>query len=318
MHIRRWVPLAGLLLAAAVLVPGCNHRASSASAASAAKAPAPAPIPLRLGDAVVIGASVSAGAEVTLPGMPPQMFGGDAGLADALGAATQGPAPASLADMMFFVRADQTAAKQLDAAKSKNPAAVFAIDYLFWHAYGSPLSDDQRRKLFERGLDRLATLNCPVVVADLPDMSHAIDKMLMKSQVPSAAVQEELNARLEAWAKDRPNVVVIHLRETVRNAMAGQPLTLGGRRFEGDAARGLLVANGLHCTADGLVALALECLDRMKARGVVPANSIWDHDADSIKRRLTETRLEARKAKSAGEVGGGTSTTLTTPQPAKR
>jgi hypothetical protein len=305
MRVRRWAPIACLLLSAGVLIAGCDRGGQTASAAPAAKAPAAAPVPLKLGDAVVIGASVSAGAEVTLPGMPPQMFGGDANLADALGAATQGPAPASFADMLFFMKADDAAAKQLDAAKATNPKIVFAIDYLFWHAYGAPLSDEQRRKLFDKGLARLATLTCPVVVADLPDMSHAIDKMLTKGQVPSLAIQDELNSKLEAWAKDRKNVVLIHLRDTVKGAMGSQTVTLGGTKFEGAAARGLLVANGLHCTADGLIAVTLECLDQMKARGVIPAASSWDHDAAAIKQRLAETKLAASKAKKAPAGAGG-------------
>ncbi len=289
------------VLSAALLVAslaGCDRGGHPAAAAATVKTPAaPAPVPLKLDQTVVIGASVSAGAEVTLPGLPPQMFGGDADLADALAAATRGPAPADFADIMFFMNADANARKQLEEAKAVNPRFVFAIDYLFWHAYGSSLSDDARRALFDKGLERLGAFTCPVVVADLPDMSHAIGKMLMKSQVPSAAILDELNGKLDTWAKGRPNVVVVHLRDTVKNAMAGGKVTLGGRTFEGPAARGLLVTNGLHATADGLIAIALECLDDLKARGLLPAGAAWDHDAAAIKTRLTQARLAAEADK---------------------
>lgn len=304
MPLRRFAAILSSLVLVLPLA-ACDRGGQPSASAATARAPAaPAPVPLQLGDAVVIGASVSAGAEVSLPGLPPQMFGGDANLADALAAATQGPAPASFADIMFFMHADENARKQLDAARSRNPKVVFAIDYLFWHAYGAPLSDDARRALFEEGLKRVGSFSCPVVVADLPDMSHAIGQMLMKSQAPSAALLDELNARLDAWAKDKPNVVVVHLRETVKNAMASGRVTLGGHTFEGPDARALLVANGLHATADGLIAIALESLDELNTKRLLPPGATWDRDAGAIKRRLTETKLAA-KAKKAGGGGGG-------------
>lgn len=297
------VALSALLLA--VPLVGCDQGGGPEASGATAKAPGvPAPTPLNLGGAVVIGASVSAGAEVTLPGLPPQMFGGDADLAGALAAATEGPTPTDLADIMFFMDANAKARKQAEEAKSRSPTFVFAVDYLFWHAYGSPLSDEARRALFDKGLERLGAFTCPVVVSDLPDMSHAIGKMLMKSQVPSGALLDELNARLDSWAKGKPNVVILHLRDTVKNAMAGGRVTLGGRTFEGPDARGLLVANGLHATADGLIAICLECLNDLKARGLLPPGAVWDHDANAIKDRLVKARLAAIAKKNEKAQGG--------------
>jgi hypothetical protein len=315
MAARRNRLVACLLCSAFIIVPGCNRKSESPTPPRSS-IQKPAVVPLDLTGAVVIGASVSAGAEVTLPGMPPQMFGGDADLADVLALATNSPRPASFADMLFFMKAEDAAEKQLAAAKAKSPRFLFAVDYLFWHAYGAPLSDDARRALFDKGLARLASFDCPVIVADIPDMSHAIGSMLMKGQVPSSAVLDELNAKLDAWAKDRNNVVLIRLRDTVRLAMASEPVSLGGRKFEGESSRGLLVANGLHTTAGGLIALALECLDQMKAKGVIPAESTWLADAAELKAKLTEQKLAEEKAKAAKEAAPSPAPNPVAPVPA--
>ena len=240
-----------------------------------------------------IGAGVPAGAEVSLPGFPPAIIDGHCNLADVLAAAL-GPvgvvaptpesprgrlnelSPSSLASWRFFEGPEAMAERQLAAVKGMKPAPkiVFAIDYLFWHAYGFSPDDDHRRERFRRGLERLASLppSTTIVVADLPDMTHAIGLMLSKPMVPSVELQEELNAALAAWASkpDRTNVLIVPLRETVANAGASKPVALGGKAYEGEASRGLLTNSGLHSTADGLIALSQEILDQLRVKGKLP------------------------------------------------
>lgn len=288
---RRWRVAGAVALSAATLIGGGCDRAGGSPKAPAATAK----VPLDLGDCAVIGASVSAGAEVSLPGMPVKLIATDANLADAFAAITRGPAPASFANMMFFSRPMEVAAEQFSEAAARKPRIVFALDYLFWHAYGG-MGDARRRETLEKGLERLDSLDCPVVIADLPDMSHAIGTFLVKAQVPSREVLAGLNARIDEWAASRPRVVVVRLRGAVADAMAMGTVSLGGRTYEGEAARNLLVASGLHTSADGLIALALETLDRMSERGLIEPNRTWDRDADSVKLRLTETKVAAYQA----------------------
>lgn len=286
--------VAGLLS----LLPACDRGASGGSGTPSAPAPS---VPLKLDSAAVIGASVSAGAEINLPGLPPRMFGGDATLADVLAAATDGPTPASHADMMFFARPAEIAEKQLAAVRTARPQIVFAIDYLFWHAYGGPMTPAARRELFERGLSRLASLDSTLVIADLPDMSHAVGSMLAKFQVPPSELLAEFNRRLESWAAERSNVVLLRLAPTVADAMNGRPATLGGHTFDASASRALLTNSGLHTSIDGQVCLGLECLDRLRASGKVPRTSSWTTDIEQIKRRLTEAKLAAAAARKQAE-----------------
>lgn len=293
--------------AALLWIPaGCERAAGSGGSTSAGKPAAPASVPLDLRAAVVIGASVSAGAEVTLPGLKPKMLQGDATLADVLAAIAPAGGPSGFADMMFFARPDKVAESQLAAALGMQPRIVFAIDYLFWHAYGARMSSDQRRSMFDKGLARLDQFTCPIIVADLPDMSHAVGKMLMAPQVPPKALQDELNQKLEAWAAERPRVVLLRLRDVVAKAMKNQPVELGGQSLDGAQARGLLTPSGLHTTAEGSILLALECLGQMKDRGLIEANATWPTDVAAIKARLTETKLaEERAADAAPPKGKG-------------
>lgn len=300
---RRACSVAGVLAvvsAALLWIPGgCERVAGGGGSANAGKPASPASVPLDLRDAVVIGASVSAGAEVTLPGLKPKMLRGDATLADVLAAIAPAGGPTGLADMMFFARPDKVAESQLAAALGKQPRIVFAVDYLFWHAYGAPMNSDQRRSMFEKGLARLDQFTCPIIVADLPDMSHAVGMMLMAPQVPPRALQDELNRKLESWAAERPRVVLLRLRDVVAKAMMNQPVELGGQSLDGDYARGLLTPSGLHTTAEGSILLALECLRQLKDRGLIEATSTWATNVAEIKARLTETKLAEEQAADA-------------------
>lgn len=249
-----------------------------------------------LTEAVVVGASVSAGAEVALPGYPVQLMPTDATLADVLWAMTDSKPAADLASVFFFAGAERNAEAQLNKAKEKSPKVVVAIDFLFWHVYGAkkmkePLTDDERKQLFERGLKRLEGLPCPVVVGDLPDMSHAISPFaLQPEQVASKAVLEWANTRLADWAKDKKNVVVVPLKQTVAKAMAVEAVTLGGHVYEGAQARELLSPSGLHATLAGLTALAIECLDRMQAAGLIDKDASWERDPAKVKAKLLELK----------------------------
>lgn len=316
--------LAAALLSGPAAWAQSNGGASPAPAhpASVATAPTDAAPAFSLADAVVIGASVSAGAEVSLPGLPPTVLEGHCNLADVLGA-TLGPtaivlpkapgararinalAPRNLASWRFFESPDAMAERQLSAVKTAGttPGIVFALDYLFWHAYGGGLSDEVRRKQFQKGLDRLASLprTTTIVVADLPDMTHAIGLMLSKPMVPPVALQEELNKSLAEWAAkpEHANVVLVPLRETVASSWASKPVRLGGVVYDGEAARTLLTNSGLHATAGGLIALAQEALDRLKAAGKLPEGVTWERDRAVVMQRLVDGKKAAEEAKKA-------------------
>ena len=280
-----------LLALCTALFIGCEQ-----SSPKVVVAPVPAPVPLALEDATVIGASVSAGCETSLPGFSPASLfepQGHATFASVLGAVTNAKGPSGGGDTMFFMSPQKVAQKQIDAAKAKNPSILFAVDYLFWHAYGEGLPEPIRLQLLDEGLARLDTLACPIVVGDIPNMRHAAGILLSAGQVPTDATIAKLNEKIKAWAAARPRVVVVPLFETVGKAIKSEKAIFGGHTFEGTRARALLTKSGLHVGPEGLIALAYESLNQLQSRGLLPPNTSWEKDASVVMQRL----IEAKKAK---------------------
>jgi hypothetical protein len=305
----RWVRSSALAIGAVAM---CI--ATGACSKDAAPAPAPAvqaaPTPLKLGECAVMGASVSAGCECSLPGF--RVAGllephGHATFSSVLGAVTDGPSPMGEGDTMFFTNPDVIAQSQTDAAKAMNPKILFAVDFLFWHAYGDGVDAAGRLKRLEDGLARLDSFTCPIVIGDLPDMSHTF--LISKSQFPGKEGLDKLNARLYEWASKHPKVVVVPLRDTVAKAIQSQSVSFGGRNFDGPAARTLLTPSGLHVTPDGLIALSHQSLNQLKEKGLI-GNVVWDTDVNAITQRLIDAKkardaeAKAKKAERAAKAAG--------------
>lgn len=279
----------GLWMCAAL--QACEKPLPSSVATEAAK-----PIPVDLANAVVIGASVSAGCEASLPGFKPASLFDEMGhctLSSALADITGSQEPWGRGDTMFFMKPQQIAAKQLEEALARQPSLVFAIDYLFWHVYGAGMNEEQRLARFEEGLARLDKFACPIVVGDIPDMAHAA-LLLSKNQIPHAETRSKVNTRLRAWADERQRVVVIALNETISKAINAQDVTFGGINHVGQQARDLLTFSGLHVTPSGYIALSFEMLEGLRAKGLIPTNSIWEKDSAVVLDRMIQ-----RKQKSA-------------------
>jgi hypothetical protein len=267
-----------------------------------------------LDEAVVIGASVSDGFG-TLITPPPGPTGTPdrvvmVQLADILAAAVNRPAPLPASTSSFFFQTpERTAEQQLAFAKLHTPKLVFALDYLFWHAYGS-MPEAERLKALERGLARLDQLHVPIVIADLPDMSHAVGLMLGPSQIPSKETLAKLNERIAEWARSRKDVIVLPMTGVVADAIANKAVTLGGHEYPAGESRALLTGEGLHATGDGEIAVSLEALDRLIAAGVLDKSVTVERNPDVIKGRLL-----AMKAKSASPTAPTTPSTPTPPPP---
>lgn len=300
----RWIGVLALVLApvlvlASGLLVGSPARAEGGGSASATVCRDTKR--LNLGNAVVIGASVSDGFGLAMtiepPGTGPDAPGdGQRGpvrrsfkLADVLAAITGAdtPRPRSEASSMFFMAAERTGARQVRDALAAGASPVIAVDYLFWYAYGV-MPEEDRADLFEKGLANLARLEAPVVVGDIPDMSDAIGRMLSRAQVPSGQTLARLNQRLRAWAAERKNIVVMPLAEVVARGKDGGRITLGGNTYEGESARGLLQDDRLHASTTGMVAIAQEALLRLGEAGLIDRNARWERDPARVIATLRE------------------------------
>jgi hypothetical protein len=302
--------LAGLLAPVAMAEPGAA--AAPKPEPGKVAAPKPAALTLKLDKALVMGASVSAGFgtvwTVEVPRGKDDPAEGPAPtrqsevtLADMLAAASADPSarPELIADKFFFSSPDKVAKRQFDRMMEAKPSVVFAVDYLFWHAYGVKPSERRKAMVIE-GLERLAKVEGPIVIGDIPNMRHA-RFMISEQQMPSEAQHEEFNQLIRDWAKERKNVVVVSLFDLVKKARAGERIEMGGVVYEGAKSKGLLAADGLHATAQGMAALAGEALKGLEEKKLLPAGAVWERDPAIMLRRLRPAALSEGAEKPARE-----------------
>jgi len=258
--------LAVLLLALSVPRAGTgetNNPPKAASASSTLPASAVAKAPWRR--IVMVGASASAGFIESEP------FGGPKTLQyrlsrylDAALLAAHEPVQ-NLANAMFFLQPEAAGRYQIDLALKARPTLVVGIDFLFWFCYGEDPTEKDRLQRFEKGLKLLETVQCPLVLGDIPDASGASIDMLPADQIPSAETMSSANRRLKQWAATRRHVVILSLSGFMRTAMANQALTIHGHTLPAGKTSELLQNDKLHPSALGSAVLALAILDAFQS-----------------------------------------------------
>jgi len=251
---------------ATVLLAGLALLQEPAPAAVQA-APSPA-----LRSVVVIGASLSTG------------FGLERKLSDVLDASLAGPHARirSEGDLLMFTRPERSGAEQIERAHRAEPTLVVALDFLFWFGYGTigpggaPIQrEEDRLAMLERGLALLGELDCPLILADFPDMSASVGRMITREQMPSRPTLAKLSERVRAFAAVRPNTLVLPLSKLVHQMKAEQEVMIGRHTYPPKSR--LLQPDELHPTLDGMVAVGqLVCDELVKAGLVREAEVLFD------------------------------------------
>lgn len=120
--------------------------------------------------------------------------------------------------MAMFTNPEKLGGEQIAAVAKNAPDLVLAIDFPFWFAYGYVQGEEgpARRERFAKGLELLGSLDLPIILGDLPDMTGAAARMLSPRQIPAAEVLRGLNAELARFAAARSKVQVLPLGELVR------------------------------------------------------------------------------------------------------
>ncbi|MSR44936.1 MAG: hypothetical protein EXS15_06230 [Phycisphaerales bacterium] len=233
----------------------------------------------------VIGASVSDGFGVVVQNQtahtdasatPPEER--RMNLSDVLcSASSVTPAPIvhHYASELFFANPGLVGKSEIDRALAIKPTLVLALDYLFWYLYGTvtvagePMqSEAERLANFEVGLaqlDRVLTTHVPIVIADIPNMSDAIGKMLYESQVPSGSTIAKANARLTEWVRTRPAVKMMALTTVLAALKSGGVIEIAGRTWIPADCGPLIQKDQLHPTFAGTVVLAAGLIDLVRA-----------------------------------------------------
>jgi hypothetical protein len=227
---------------------------------------------------VMIGASVSAGFTES------ELFGGPrtpqyrlSRYVDAALLLPHEPVQ-NLGNAMFFMAPEAAGRRQIEQAIKTGPTMVIGIDFLFWFCYGNVRTNEDRLQRFENGLRLLETIQCPLVVGDIPDASRAANGILSEDEIPGAQVMSAANRRLKEWAATHPKVVVLDLSGFMRATMANRPLTIHGHTWPAGESHALLQDDELHPSQRGCAVLALAILDAGLSRqpGFSAANVCWN------------------------------------------
>jgi len=219
----------------------------------------------------VVGASASAGfGIVVMKDSPIGRIPGAWTLARTLRTASRDAIVViDLGSSMFFLSPQETGQRLFSRAIQVEPDLVVAIDFLFWYCYGNQGVDgsrkrtlEERMRMLEVGLAVLDTYEGPIVVGDIPDMSGAIGRMLSRSQVPRPDALAALNARIRAWADERPRARVFPLSEVIEKLGKGEPFFIGEHEWDARMLDLVLQRDQLHPTIDGQIAL-VQVLDHL-------------------------------------------------------
>jgi len=238
-----------------------------------AQEPAPSAVQVlpspALRSVVVIGASLSTG------------FGLERKLSDVLDASLAGPHPAlrNEGDLLMFTRPERSGAEQIERALEAEPTLVVALDFLFWFGYGTlgpggaPITrEEDRLALLERGLALLGELDCPLVLADFPDMSAAVGRMITREQMPARETLVKLSERVHAFAAARPRTLVLPFSKLVHQMKAEQEVTIGRHTYPPKSR--LLQPDELHPTLEGLVGVGQLVCDELVQRTLVREDEV--------------------------------------------
>lgn len=194
-----------------------------------------------------------------------------------LDAAIRGPhdAIATFATGFLGVAPEALLEGQIESALRRKATLVIAMDSLFWFLHQAaprgegcdrPHEADRsepeataaaRLARLEQGLARLARVDAPLVIGEIPDM-HRAERFLRAEQIPSAETLRRANARIHAWARERKRVLVLPFgawMERLRGGSMTLPPKLGGDAPERFAADVALRADRLHPSAVGEVLL---------------------------------------------------------------
>ena len=270
---------AGIVMGSVLLALGCHH-----------------PV---VGRPAIVGASASSGvgaglppSDSELPSIPSSV---DLEATSATVVLARHRRPLNFATGLHFRDPTESTRRQLDRAMATNPSCLVAIDLLFWSAHmpvdpkllGTDEEARQRLASLEEVLGQLDAIRIPIVLGYVPPIDPERIEFVEFERVPSRELLAELNGRIETWASERPNVVMVDFGGFVESVYAETPSEIAGNVFDGEAMRGLIQEDNLHPTAKGLVVLMQLACAELEARGLIDADD-WQSNSELAMIELPE------------------------------
>ena len=168
----------------------------------------------------------------------------------------------ALGDARFFLDPLGAGSRIIKTVREGEASCFIGVDFLFWYAYGGK-SEKRRLSNVESALKALETLECPVILGDLPDMSIALEgnyfgrPLISREMIPSKETLKAMNERLWAWASEREHAHVVPLAELLGKIQSGAEIKLRTVRYQPESLKELLQADLLHLTPEGSLAVCL-------------------------------------------------------------
>lgn len=164
--------------------------------------------------------------------------------------------------------------KQVTETLARKPTVVIAVDQLFWQLYGNFSSPENRIKTFKAALAKLDPITCPLVIGNIPDASHSINKMLAASQIPKLEIIKKANLILEEWVSKRKQTVILDLAQFMRLSVANKEIKLKHITYPEGATRKFLQSDMLHPTPEGAEAISYAVVDALQSIGELEKSDI--------------------------------------------
>ena len=201
--------------------------------------------------------------------------------------------PLNFSSGFHFRDPTESTRRQLQRAMDTDPSCLIAIDLLFWSAH-LPVDEDalgteeesrRRHASLEEVLGQLEAIEIPMVLGYIPPIDPDLIEFVDIDRVPSRELLDDLNARVEQWAAEHPNVVLVDFGRFIDSVYAEDAATIAGNRFDGAQMRGLMNEDNLHPTAKGLVVLMQIACAELEARGLIGPED-WQSRTDLAMKAL--------------------------------
>jgi len=202
----------------------------------------------------------------------------------------------STASPLFFMNPRWMGAQAIRSAKEARATLVLAVDFLFWFGYGAK-SEGRRMEDLDVGLKYLAELKCPILLSRIPDMKASVGKMLSPRQVPQPETLKSLNKRIDTWAAEHKNVVMVPMAEFLNDLRAGKGVEVAEIKYPEGSIRTLLQRDELHPTLEGMVALTALSFFKLCERHKSLSRGDFEMDPQVVKKRVIAAAGGGRKAR---------------------
>lgn len=204
-------------------------------------------------------------------------------------------------DSWFFQQPTAAGTRLIEEVVEEKPTLVVALDYLFWFAF-RPSGKTDRIDGLKNGLTLLKKVECPLIIADFPDMSIALEgkspfgyPLIEEHMLPDAETLATLNELIRTWAAEREHTYVIPIAGFFSKMQSDEDVKLRDNLWAGNSVKEILQEDLLHPTLAGDIGLAILTLDTLiQQREGIPEGAFrWKRE--EIRARVFEVTEEERE-----------------------